>query len=210
MSCPSVTFGHNPVIQTSWDQRYSDELTHFCESGLEGEVWYVSCPTPIRSPTPSSVRFGEEPVENMVAWASTHIPPTTRPHVLDIGTGNGHLLFALVEAGYDASRLTGIDYSQGSVDLSAAIAKQRDEDEAPAYTDITFAVCDFLDPESSIPPPGNEGTGDGVWDLILDKGTYDAMSLMNKDEQGTLPLEGYVPRVVRLLRPGGHFLITCE
>lgn len=158
-----------------------------------------------------SIRFGEEPVEKMVAWASTHVPPTARPNVLDVGTGNGHLLFALVEAGYDALRLTGIDYSQGSVDLSTTIAKQRNEDdEEHTYENITFALCDFLDPESPISPPGQESTSDGVWDLVLDKGTFDAISLMDKDEQGIVPLEGYVPRVVKLLGPGGHFLITCE
>lgn len=150
-------------------------------------------------------------MEKMVAWATTHVPPTARPNVLDVGTGNGHLLFALVEAGYDASQLTGIDYSQGSVDLATAIAKQRDaDDEARTYESITFTVCDFLDPASSVPPPGQKRSGDDVWDLVLDKGTYDAMSLMDKDERGTAPLEGYVPQVVKLLRPGGYFLITCE
>lgn len=146
----------------------------------------------------------------MVEWASTHVPSTACPNVLDVGTGNGHLLFAMVEDGYDASRLTGIDYSQGSVDLSTAIAKQRDEEGEHGYEDITFATCDFLDPASPIPPPRSESTSDGVWDLILDKGTYDAISLMDKDEQGVASLERYVPRVVKLLKPGGYFLITCE
>lgn len=146
----------------------------------------------------------------MVEWASTHVPSTACPNVLDVGTGNGHLVFAMVEAGYDASRLTGIDYSQGSVNLSTAIAKQRGEDEEHAYQNITFAVCDFLDPESPVPPPRQESIVDGVWDLILDKGTYDAISLMDNDEQGIAPLERYIPRVLKLLRPGGYFLITCE
>lgn len=148
---------------------------------------------------------------NMVAWASAHVPPTTRPRVLDVGTGNGHLLFALVEAGYDASQLTGIDYSQGAVDLSVTIARHRDKDgKQHTYENVTFALCDFLDPASSIPLPSQESTGDGVWDLILDKGTYDAISLMDKDEKGIAPLEGYVPRVVKSLGPGGYFLVTCE
>ena len=169
------------------------------------------------SPSHPSIRFGEEPVAKMVDWASTHVPPIARPNVIDVGTGNGHVLFAMVEAGYDASRLTGIDYSQGSVDLSTAIARQRDEDEDEdeddeehTYENVTFAVCDFLDPESPVPSPKEKSTSDGVWDLVLDKGTFDAISLMDEDEQGIAPLERYVSRVVRLLRPGGHFLITCE
>jgi len=165
----------------------------------------------------------------MVDWSLTHVPPSTCPNVLDVGTGNGHLLFALVEAGYDATRLTGIDYSQGSVDLCVSIANQRDEmegvEEVPEkreadeearggkegnrmYACVTFTVCDFLDPASQVPPPGEERKSEGVWDVILDKGTYDAISLMEKDERGTAPLQCYVPRVVELLRPGGHFLIT--
>ncbi|KAG6374409.1 hypothetical protein JVT61DRAFT_4446 [Boletus reticuloceps] len=169
-----------------WDQRYSEELVHYYESGLEGEAW-----------------FGEEPVLKMVEWALTHVPPTACPNVLDVGMGNGHLLFAMVDAGYDASRLTGIDYSRGSVDLSIAIAKQRDVQDEGKYTyaNVTFAVCDFLDPASSIRRPSadvdeesTETTNDGVWDLVLDKGTFDAMSLMpDEDERGTVSLERYVP-----------------
>ncbi|KAF8440434.1 hypothetical protein L210DRAFT_3760600 [Boletus edulis BED1] len=174
-----------------WDRRYSEELAHFYESGLEGEAWYV--------PTLAHISLSFFP----------HAHASACPNVLDVGTGNGHLLFDMVDAGYDASRLTGIDYSRGSVDLSIAIAKQRDvEDEGKyTYANVTFAVCDFLDPASSIRRPSadvdevrTETTNDGIWDLVLDKGTFDAMSLMDEDERGTVSLERYVPRVVRLLR----------
>ncbi|KAF8843774.1 S-adenosyl-L-methionine-dependent methyltransferase [Paxillus ammoniavirescens] len=177
-----------------WDQRYTQDLTNFHENRLEGEVW-----------------FGEEPEEKMVEWAQAHVPPQSSPKVLDVGSGNGHLLFAMVEAGYDASRLAGIDYSQGSIDLSVAIAKQRavdDTDIEHAYGSVVFAVCDFLDAESPVPSPKDESTSDATWDLILDKGTYDAISLMDEDAQGIVPLDGYPPRVAKLLRPGGYFLIT--
>jgi len=147
----------------------------------------------------------------MVEWAQTRVPPRSSPNILDIGSGNGHLLFAMVEAGYGASRLTGIDYSQGSVDLSIAIAKQRALDDASdehAYGSIVFAAYDFLDAGSPIPSPQDDNTSDGAWDLILDKGTYDAISLMDNDAQGNVPLDKYPPRVATLLKPGGHFLIT--
>ncbi|KAF9243389.1 S-adenosyl-L-methionine-dependent methyltransferase [Melanogaster broomeanus] len=177
-----------------WDQRYAQELINFRENRFEGEVW-----------------FGEEPEEKMVEWAQTHVPPQSSPNILDIGSGNGHLLFAMVEAGYDASRLTGIDYSQGSVDLSASIGKQRELDDANdenAYGSVVFATCDFLDARSPIPSPKDQNTSDCAWDLILDKGTYDAISLMDNDAQGNAPLDKYPPRVAALLKPGGHFLIT--
>ncbi|KIJ67002.1 hypothetical protein HYDPIDRAFT_108983 [Hydnomerulius pinastri MD-312] len=153
-------------------------------------------------------RFGEEPEEKMVAWAKKNVKPESNPNVLDVGSGNGHLLFALVEEGYEASRLIGIDYSQGSVDLSVAIGEKRACDSEQAQDNVTFAVCDFLNPESPIPPPNGE-TSDGAWDLIMDKGTYDAIALMEKDAGGNAPVDSYPPRVAKLLKPGGCFLITC-
>ncbi|KAF8126931.1 S-adenosyl-L-methionine-dependent methyltransferase [Boletus edulis] len=157
-----------------WDQRYSEELAHFYESGLEGEAWYV--------PTLAYISL-------------SFFPHAPCPNVLDVGTGNGHCSFAMVDAGYDASRLTGIDYSRGSVDLSIAIAKQRD------VQDEGNADVDEVRTETTTTASGTS---------VLDKGTFDAMSLMDEDERGTVSLERYVPRVVRLLRSGGHFLITCE
>jgi hypothetical protein len=50
----------------------------------------------------------------------------------------------------------------------------------------------------------------GAWDLLLDKGTFDAIALGEKDAAGKSPAAGYPDRVARLLKPGGFFLITCE
>jgi len=46
------------------------------------------------------------------------------------------------------------------------------------------------------------------WDLIMDKGTFDAIGLMEKDINGIPPADGYPLRIGRLLKPGGYFLIT--
>lgn len=43
----------------------------------------------------------------------------------------------------------------------------------------------------------------------LDKGTYDAIALANKDGEGVSPRTLYPDRVRRLLKPGAYFLITC-
>ncbi|KDR78860.1 hypothetical protein GALMADRAFT_38932, partial [Galerina marginata CBS 339.88] len=167
-----------------WDSAYAEELEIFEEIGDEGEVW-----------------FGVESVEKMVGWALDNVPPSSEALVLEVGSGNGTLLFGLVDANYDPSRLHGIDYSAGAVKLSTEIAKTR------GGSAITFTECDFLqeDPPS---PQGREDDRTDAWDLLLDKGTYDAIALGEKDEQGNSPAVKYPRRVARLLKPGGLFLVT--
>lgn len=150
------------------------------------------------------LRFGEESVEKMVEWTLENHPPTVNGFILEIGSGNGTLLFALLEAGYSPSRLSGIDYSPDALTLASSIAKTRAGGDS-----ITFSACDFLQGEPLLLPHMTQGQSSGVWDLLLDKGTYDAIALGQKDEQGKSPAARYPERVARLLKPGGFFLITC-
>jgi EEF1A lysine methyltransferase 2 len=121
--------------------------------------------------------------------------------VLEVGSGNGLLLCELAKNGYDPSRLLGIDYSLGSITLSRQVAKSR------GFDGITFRLCDFLSENPlCISDMQKE---DGLWDLLLDKGTFDAIALAEKDILGQSPSDMYPARVSRLLRPGGLFLITC-
>ena len=53
------------------------------------------------------------------------------------------------------------------------------------------------------------GEQESGWDVVHDKGTFDAISLSNEtDEQGRRLCEGYRDRVLRLVRDGGIFLVT--
>lgn len=141
----------------------------------------------------------------MVDWIVDRYPtsadPGGSPSILEIGCGNGTLLFAVHEAGYDPSKMHGIDYSEDAISLARAIAPKRHTGDA---TSIQFTVHDFLTGDV----PRDSTTSDG-WDLILDKGTFDAISLGKKDEGGHAPHWQYPRRLSALMKPGGRFLITC-
>jgi len=158
-------------------------------------------------------RFGEDSVEKMVDWTVENVPITSHPRILEIGSGNGTLLFALHEAGYAASHLSGIDYSPDAVKLACMVARSRNSEQ------ITFHVYDFLSehppaptPPASPPPSGqlDADVQGSSWDLLLDKGTYDAIALGEEDESGRSPVAGYPVRASKLLREDGYFLITCK
>jgi SAM-dependent methyltransferase len=142
----------------------------------------------------------------MVDWVIEHVPPSSNASILEVGSGNGTLLFGLFDSGYDPLTLHGIDYSPGAVKLSAEIAKSR------GGSAITFCECDFLTNDPSTPQNIQRERRNEieVWNLLLDKGTYDAIALGEKDEKGYSPAVKYPSRVTRLLRPGGYFLITCK
>ncbi|EPT05563.1 hypothetical protein FOMPIDRAFT_1155361 [Fomitopsis schrenkii] len=174
-----------------WDGVYSSELTNFKEIGDEGEVW-----------------FGEDSVEKMVDWALEHVAPDPPPSILEAGAGNGNLLFALHEAGYAPGRICGLDYSADAVKLARAIAlsKAQEGDASGEGPDmITFIECDFL--AEDVPPLHSEAAP-ATWDLVLDKGTFDAMALAGQDVRGVNIADGYPSRIGRAVKPGGYFLIT--
>ena len=89
-----------------------------------------------------------------VIWAKHTIPKDSKPYILDIGTGNGVLLNCLAEAGYDPTRMLGVDYSYDSIELSKGVAKSR------GWEAIRFEVVDFIRGEPSCLEES------GGWDLL--------------------------------------------
>jgi len=141
---------------------------------------------------------------------------------LDLGTGNGHFLFRLREGEEPDSddeedaegdegggwngRMLGVDYSQKSVDFARKIAEDKGFGKDDGEKQVEFSHWDLITDSSApiLSPPNEDG-----WDVVLDKGTFDAISLSEEtDVQGRRICEGYKERVVPLIRVGGVLLIT--
>ena len=54
--------------------------------------------------------LGKMSRKKSINYIMKHYPAETEPHILDVGTGNGALLFKLARKGY-FKNLKGIDYS---------------------------------------------------------------------------------------------------
>jgi EEF1A lysine methyltransferase 2 len=115
------------------------------------------------------------------------------------------MLFSLVSSGrFDPAKLVGIDYSTSSVALARRLAAAR------GMSDMRFEVCDVLAPQ---PVGGWSWVPDGGFDLVLDKGTFDAMSLndetyLGEDGAEKRVCEMYPGIVAGLVRKGGWVMVT--
>ncbi|KAG2205009.1 hypothetical protein INT47_002633 [Mucor saturninus] len=144
------------------------------------------------------VWFGEDSVEKMVDWVTEHVDDP-QCSMIDLGCGNGHLLLELSNEGF--KNLYGIDYSESAITLAKAIAKDRELEW------IQYEAVDFLsEPDWFV---GKHTP----FRLVLDKGTYDAISLHPDQVQAKKdgvagPREKYVESVHRMIDPQGLFLIT--
>lgn len=124
----------------------------------------------------------------MVQYLSSLSLSRTKTSFLDLGTGNGELLFRLRDEADFHGPMFGVDYSPQSIDLCKG-----------KPSDVEFRVWDIM---------GDQALGIQA-DVVLDKGTFDAISLCNKvDAAGRRICEGYRERVQRLVKPGGIFLIA--
>lgn len=188
-------------LQSHWDATYAEELTNFHEHGDAGEIW-----------------FGDGVMDTMAAWTakictsvaaglcadnldgfsllsisdldifteSRMASELASWNVLDIGTGNGVLLHALAKQGF--TNLTGIDYSEGAVELAKAVAERNN------YSDVKFMVDDILETKLH-----------SQFKLITDKGTLDAIGLHPEGAQRRVM---YWKAVSKLIAPGGVLVIT--
>lgn len=176
-----------------WDAAYSTERTNFAANADdEGTIWF-------------SDAGAEERMLSFIEDLSDegHIYKGGNEHkgarFLDVGTGNGHLLFALREDDW-TGEMVGVDYSTESVRLAGSIRDAKEDKDT--YADIVFHEWDLL-----TQTPG--AWLGGGFDVVLDKGTFDAICLSQEmDAQGRRICEGYREKVEPLVKKGGRLLIT--
>ena len=136
------------------------------------------------------------------------ITMSSPPSVLDVGTGNGSSLCSLrLEGGYTGP-MVGLDYSEQSIALARRLKKQfvAAGPSAEAAQDLTFEVFDVIGGDHTTTPWWP--SANGGFDLVLDKGTFDAISLSSETHNDRRIGEIYPQKVAELVRPGGFFLIT--
>ncbi|KAG5683726.1 hypothetical protein PVAND_012991 [Polypedilum vanderplanki] len=166
------TINLNPCelgTKSYWDSAYETEIKNYLDNGDIGEIW-----------------FDESSQTRIIKWLNKQ-DTSKDASIIDLGTGNGAMLFELSEAEY--TNLTGVDYSEKSIELAQKIAIDQDQPH------ITFKVCDLLADVTEL----------GRFDVCHDKGTFDAIGLMNDafDKK-----EIYTKNVFDLLNDKGLFIIT--
>lgn len=129
----------------------------------------------------------------------------------------------LAESGYSPQQLTGVDYSEASIELSKAIIKEHETEED--FSGIKLEAVDVIQDDYS-------KNGTNQYDSVLDKGvcinaefatylfqfaltllspqTFDAIALCPTPEDGSQhPSDIYPSRIASLTKSnGGIFLIT--
>lgn len=99
--------------------------------------------------------------------------------------------------------MLGIDYSPQSIALANQIHSAKP---SSSTQNISFLEFDLLSSPASTILTGSQASG---FDVVLDKGTFDAISLSSElDAQGRRLNEGYKESLLRLMKKGGLFVIT--
>lgn len=189
-----------------WDALYVTELANHAHNPDDtGTVWFDDVDAESRM-----VAYLGELLEDEAT--NGRDVSTTGLRVVDLGCGNGSLLRAvrdeLAERDLvsEETRLLGVDYSEASIALAQkvtrAAAEEKDADDTPLAIDL--AVWDVLRGDAAA-----LGQPAASWDVVLDKGTFDAISLGHTVADTDDTVESlYRRQVLRLLRPGGRFLVT--
>lgn len=148
-----------------------------------------------------------------------------QPNILDLGTGNGSMLALLRTRGGFRGEMVGVDYSRGSVELARELQRGRghsaylpeDEDDGEddgegcdGDTQIRFEEWDILNASSTSDSSDWFPRAQGGFDIVLDKGTFDAVSLSEDVDIGAdqRVCVRYPVMARALVRKGGFLIVT--
>ena len=155
-----------------WNEFYEKEIQNFEDNEDDiGEIW-----------------FGENAERKMIQYILDHVDSSS--NILEVGMGNGHLLFELGEESYTS--LYGADYSAVSVQF--CVKQMASKSCAPP---VHFQQVNILD--------GCPAEWHSFFHLVLDKGTFDAISL---SAHSSADQQLYVSFVKSALVNNGSFLIV--
>ncbi|KAI5966211.1 EFM4 [Candida pseudojiufengensis] len=181
-----------------WDNFYKKEQQNFKNNNDDtGECWFDD------SDAESKI------IQFLINELIPYFIENSTISFLDLGTGNGHLLFQLSEDLQEVIELEGafhenefvfhgIDYSSDSVLFAQDIASKK-------YSNNNFKF-DQVDLLSS----NSEFLNNNKFDIILDKGTLDAIAL-NQDiitEDGKRGMDIYATQVKKMMKFDSILLIT--
>lgn len=133
--------------------------------------------------------FDEDSQIRVVNWIAKQDDIPENARIIDLGCGNGMFLIELASEGY--INLMGVDYSPKAIELASSIAKDQNHK-------IEYQVADLLNVDDCQKL--------GKFNVVHDKGTYDAISL-NPDNPKE-KRESYLECVRNMLDDNGIFVIT--
>jgi len=111
---------------------------------------------------------------------------------VDLGCGNGVMLLELAREGF--KNLTGMDYSEHAIEMSKTLLSEHD---------VNFKIVNLLE------DPETPGDGEEKYDVCLDKGTFDAVSLCPDIPQSDARKK-YFSNVVNLLKQDDSMFILTS
>ena len=221
----------SPTVLTcpSWDAHYANELEQNAFNDYSVDLnpenlysWFDDVGAPAKildfltsEGFPLSPNYTSNGLNPSTADSSTvRNNRLNLPSVLDLGAGNGSTLFQLrLDGGYRGP-LIGVDYSPQSIDLARKVSEGYSDERNDELRDIRFEAMDIIHdkPEDQAWWPVYQGEEVG-FDLVLDKGTFDAISLSSETIPSTDGTERrlcevYPAKVVRMVKPGGYLLVT--
>ncbi|ODV61527.1 Efm4p [Ascoidea rubescens DSM 1968] len=157
----TINLNHSKLgTQEYWDDLYKLETKNFEENEQDiGECWFNDSDAEYKIIGFLNTCLEEQEFVETINESST---------IIDLGTGNGSLLFEIRKNSDFKGKLVGFDYSQFSIDFANKIKEKNFGDDK----DIEFKHLDILNNKNwyntDIPKD---------YDIILDKGTLDAIAL---------------------------------